>query len=61
MLDLGCGSGALAHEIAKKGYEVVVGVDINECAIEQAKQAYKKDGGKLQFLVKDSTSTVAPK
>jgi SAM-dependent methyltransferase len=56
LLDLGCGSGALSYDLAKKGYAVVA-VDINECAVEHAIQVFqnkvKQEGLKIQFLAQD--------
>ncbi len=48
ILDVGCGMGRLTEVIAERGSEVV-GIDISEYAIEQAKERYKGKGN-LQFI-----------
>lgn len=56
LLDLGCGSGALSHEMAGQGYKVV-GVDINKSAIEQASNQHKeREDLELSFLARDSAN-----
>jgi SAM-dependent methyltransferase len=60
ILDLGCGCGRLAIDLAKRGYSVT-GVDINEAAIREAEhQAAKlisaKSRARLRFLVGDITN-----
>ena len=37
ILDIGCGNGALAYDVAEKGFVEVVGIDLNEANIQQAK------------------------
>ncbi|MCY9588740.1 class I SAM-dependent methyltransferase [Paenibacillus chitinolyticus] len=49
VLDLGCGTGTLAHEIALLGAQVT-GVDFSEAMIEQARQNYPE----LAFEVGDA-------
>ena len=39
ILDVGCGSGFLAHQFTELGYEVV-GIDPSETGVEQARRAY---------------------
>lgn len=51
ILDLGCGTGHLAHEIAQAGCEVV-GLDASQEMIEQARRAFPE----LHFEVGDATS-----
>ena len=41
ILDFGCGAGILANQIAKTTEAAVLGVDISEQGIEQAKQIYQ--------------------
>ncbi len=48
ILDLGCGTGDLSYELAKRGAHVV-GVDQSEAMIEEAKRKYPK----LTFKVED--------
>ncbi len=49
VLDLGCGSGHLAHEIAEAGAEVI-GIDRSQSMIVQAKAAYPE----MDFRVADA-------
>lgn len=48
ILDVGCGPGRFAEVIAERGSKVI-GIDISEYAIEQAKESYKGKGN-LQFI-----------
>lgn len=48
ILDFGCGAGMLANQIAKTTEGTVLGVDISEQGIEQAKQIYQAQPN-LQF------------
>jgi len=52
VLDVGCGNGYLAYDVAKKA-EKVKGIDINKNNIEFAKKHYKR--GNLEFIVGDAT------
>ena len=52
VLDVGCGNGFLAYDVAKKAKRVV-GIDINKKNIEFAKKHYKR--GNLEFIVGDAT------
>ena len=52
VLDVGCGNGYLAHDVAKKAKRVI-GIDINKKYIEFAKRHYKKEN--LEFIVGDAT------
>tara|TARA_B100000315_G_scaffold254865_1_gene296833 strand:+ start:465 stop:1154 length:690 start_codon:yes stop_codon:yes gene_type:complete len=56
ILDLGCGTGKLAFDLAKRGYSVT-GVDINEEAIKIANLSLKSCNHRihLKFLVGDAT------
>lgn len=53
ILDLGCGMGWTSIFLAKRGYEVI-GVDISDCAIENANKIKKQEKTKnLDFLAGD--------
>jgi ubiquinone/menaquinone biosynthesis C-methylase UbiE len=52
LLELGCGAGANALWLAKKGYDVH-GVDISPTAIEWAKEKAAKEGTQVRFSVGD--------
>ncbi len=51
ILDLGCGTGDLTHELAQLGHHVL-GVDASESMIDSARQKYPD----LQFLVQDASA-----
>lgn len=40
MLDAGCGLGGTAHYIQQKGWGKVIGIDLNEAAVNYAKKTY---------------------
>lgn len=42
VLDIGCGNGALTHDVAKKAGQVV-GIDLNEESISLARQRYSRE------------------
>ena len=55
ILDIGCGAGYFALELARHGYNVV-GIDISEANIDKAKQAlaentYKDEFGSLEYHI----------
>lgn len=52
ILDLGCGTGDLAHQLYDQYGVNVVGVDNSENMVKQARQKYPT----LQFLVQDATN-----
>jgi SAM-dependent methyltransferase len=52
ILDIGCGGGLLACDVAKKAKKVV-GIDISDQNIDYAKKHYQKDN--LEFIVGDAT------
>ena len=59
ILELGCGCGALAHSLLQSGHNVT-GIDINEQAIEMAKEQQQKQQqmngtGRGRFLMADVT------
>ncbi len=51
-LDIGCGTGSNAIWLHNRGFEVT-GVDFSSLAIEKAREKAKKEGAKIQFLIKD--------
>lgn len=52
ILDLGCGTGRHSVELARRGYEIV-GVDLSEGMLEQARQRSISDGVKASFVLGD--------
>lgn len=52
VLDIGCGTGLLCHEIAKRGAKKVVGIDFSTEAIEEAKKAHQHTA--LEYLNEDA-------
>jgi len=53
ILDIGCGTGRHAIELAKRGYQVV-GVDLSESQLNRAKQKAKAAGVNIDFIQKDA-------
>ena len=53
ILDIGCGTGRHAIELAKRGYHVV-GVDLSESQLTRARGKAKKAGVKVDFHQKDA-------
>ena len=55
ILDLGCGPGNTANELASDVYRSYVGVDISEAALAKAVRRSKENGrqGKNSFVVSD--------
>ncbi|MBN2088394.1 class I SAM-dependent methyltransferase, partial [candidate division KSB1 bacterium] len=52
VLDIGCGCGAVAHSMASRADAHVVGIDLIEANITQARQLYSHP--KLQFILGDA-------
>ena len=52
ILDIGCGLGREAFELAKLGYKVV-GIDISEEVITQVKELVKEKGHDIPFYTYD--------
>ncbi|ACB85734.1 class I SAM-dependent methyltransferase [Natranaerobius thermophilus] len=48
ILDLGCGNGRHAIELAKKGYSVV-GIDVAELYLEEARKRSQKEGLQIEY------------
>ena len=57
-LDLGCGTGRQAIDVARRGWEVV-GVDFVPRAVEQARTRSREAGVDVRFLVGDVTELEA--
>ncbi|HEY0809943.1 MAG TPA: class I SAM-dependent methyltransferase [Longimicrobiales bacterium] len=53
VLDLGCGTGAHAVRLAKRGYDVVA-VDLSFAGVRAARERFRKDGLKGRFVVADA-------
>ena len=53
ILDIGCGTGRHAIELAKRGYKVV-GVDLSESQLKKAREKADKAGVKVDFIQKDA-------
>lgn len=60
LLDLGCGDGTHAVNLAKLGFRVT-GLDIAEEGIREAKRRAKEEGVKVKFLVGDAVKTGFPR
>lgn len=60
ILDLGCGPGNTANELAENAYRIYVGVDISEAALGKATRRTEKIGraGKNRFVRADFLSYV---
>ena len=53
ILDIGCGTGRHAIELAKRGY-TVTGIDLSECMLEMAIEKAKKAKVKVDFIRADA-------
>ena len=53
ILDIGCGTGRHAIELAKRGYEVT-GIDLSESQLKRAKEKAKNAGVNVDFLQRDA-------
>lgn len=54
VLDVGCGNGAVAYDMATEAGALVTGIDINEAQVALARSRYRCDG--LEFIVGDATA-----
>jgi ubiquinone/menaquinone biosynthesis C-methylase UbiE len=59
VLDYCCGNGAASIRLARSGAAEVVGIDISDVSVENAKRNAKKEGadGKTKFFVMDAENT----
>lgn len=55
VLDIGCGNGALSHDLSKKA-EKIVGIDLNEENIKLAKKDFSAPN--IEYLVGDATKSL---
>ena len=55
ILDIGCGTGRHAIELAKRGYRVT-GIDLSEAQLKRAKEKAKEQGVKVDFQQHDARS-----
>jgi 2-polyprenyl-3-methyl-5-hydroxy-6-metoxy-1,4-benzoquinol methylase len=53
ILDIGCGTGRHAIELAKRGYKVT-GIDLSESQLQRAREKAKIEGVNVTFLKKDA-------
>jgi SAM-dependent methyltransferase len=56
VLDVGCGDGSVAHDVADRGGAEVLGVDMNPFALESARRRYPHE--RLTFLEADATTWI---
>jgi SAM-dependent methyltransferase len=59
ILDIGCGTGTHAIELAKRGYKVT-GIDISSVMIEEAKKKAEKKNLKIDFKLQDMREITLP-
>ena len=56
VLDIGCGNGAVAYDVAEKSGAQVVGIDFNEDSIKGARERYKSP--QLEFRLGDALNVL---
>lgn len=54
ILDIGCGTGRHAIELAKRGYKNIVGIDLSESQISRAKENAVAEQVKIDFRIADA-------
>ncbi|UCD09319.1 MAG: class I SAM-dependent methyltransferase [Dehalococcoidales bacterium] len=54
ILDVGCGTGRHSIELARRGYNYIIGVDLSSSMIERAKQIADNEQLLVSFLVEDA-------
>jgi len=59
VLDIGCGNGALAYDVAVKGFTEVVGIDLNQANIEMAKTRFSHP--RVQYIHGDALKDLPQK
>ncbi len=59
ILDVGCGTGRHAVELAKRGYKVT-GIDLSAAMLEEARKKAKVAGVKASFIRADATDFTLP-
>ena len=60
LLDVGCGSGVLAIAACKLGYEPVIGVDVDEAAVEATKRNTEANGVVVDTRLLDAGTDALP-
>src|SRR5262249_50954347 len=60
ILDIGCGTGRHAVELAKRGY-MVTGVDISRGVLAEADRAAREQDVEVEWIQADATRFVAPR
>jgi len=53
IIDIGCGTGRHAIELAKRGYSMT-GIDLSESLLEKAREKAKQNGVRIDFLKHDA-------
>ncbi|MBI4811602.1 MAG: class I SAM-dependent methyltransferase [Ignavibacteriales bacterium] len=53
ILDIGCGTGRHAIELAKRGYKVT-GIDLSESQLQRAREKAKENSVEVRFVCKDA-------
>jgi ribosomal protein L11 methyltransferase len=54
LLDIGCGSGVLSIAAAKLGFAPVIGIDVDEAAVEATRQNAQANGVEVQARLADA-------
>ena len=56
ILDLGCGAGRTTLALYKQGFENILGIDLSETAIKNAKKLAKQQNLDLTFMIANALS-----